>query len=69
VTVPLGTFACDHWVVELPRRKERMDVWTTKDERVPFNGAVKMVSPTGTALARKVGTDASARIAVPAEHR
>lgn len=69
LTVPLGTFACDHWVVELPGRKERMEVWTTKDERVPFTGAVKMVSPTGTALARKVGTDASARIAVPPRQR
>jgi hypothetical protein len=69
VTVPLGTFVCDHWVVELPGKKERMEVWTTKDDRVPFNGAVKMVSPTGTALARKVGADATVRIAVPAERR
>jgi hypothetical protein len=69
VTVPLGTFACDHWVVELPGKKARMDVWTTKDDHVPFNGAVKMISPTGTALARRVGTDAAARIAVPSQRR
>jgi hypothetical protein len=60
VEVPLGKFKTEHWLVA--RTPKSMEIWTTTDPKVPFTGAVKMLTRDGLAVARKVGTDATATI-------
>lgn len=67
VTVPLGKFDCDHWLVEA--EAGQMEFWISSDPKVPFNGAVKLSSPDGVATATKVGTDAASKIPVPQKTR
>jgi hypothetical protein len=62
VEVPLGKFETEHWLIA---EKPRLEIWTTKDERVPFIGAVKMLTEEGWAYAAKAGTDATAIISAP----
>ncbi len=64
VKVPLGTFTAEHWVVGA---KPKLEIWTTSDERVPFSGAVKMLTSDGVLVATQVGTDAKATVVVPAQ--
>ena len=59
VTVPAGTFSCEHWRND----KSNSDVWTS-DKVTPF-GMVKEVSPQGIMVLTKVITDAQDRITGP----
>jgi len=64
ITVPLGQFQADHWVLE-SAQKQKLELWTTSDEKVPFVGILKMTTDQGFAVASKVGTDATSIIQVP----
>jgi len=65
LVTPAGRFACDHFSVK--GKDGRYDFWITADAAVPFNGTVKLGSPTGTALLLKTGTDATPQLgATPA---
>ena len=59
VTVPAGTFSCEHWRND----KSNSDVWTS-DKVTPF-GMVKEVSPHGSMVLTKLITDAQDRITGP----
>jgi len=59
VTVPAGTFSCEHWRND----KSNSDTWTS-DKVTPF-GLVKEVSPHSTMVLAKVITDAHDRITGP----
>ncbi|HKM83984.1 MAG TPA: hypothetical protein VJY15_23880 [Candidatus Acidoferrum sp.] len=59
VTVPAGTFSCEHWRND----KSNSDVWTS-DKVTPF-GMVKEVSPHGSMVLSKLITDAQDRITGP----
>ncbi len=59
VTVPAGTFSCEHWRND----KSNSDVWTS-DKVTPF-GMVKEVSPHGSMVLTKVITDSQDRITGP----
>lgn len=59
ITVPAGTFSCQHWQKE----DGKGDVWVS-DKVSPF-GMVKMVSPTETMILIKLITDAKDHISGP----
>jgi hypothetical protein len=59
VTVPAGTFSCEHWRND----KSNSDVWTS-DKVTPF-GMVKEVNPHGSMVLTKLITDAQDRITGP----
>jgi hypothetical protein len=59
VTVPAGTFSCEHWRND----KRNSDIWTS-DKVTPF-GLVKEVNPNGGMVLTKVITDAQERITGP----
>jgi hypothetical protein len=59
ITVPAGTFSCEHWRNE----KRNSDIWTS-DKVTPF-GMVKEVNPNGGMVLTKVITDAQERITGP----
>jgi hypothetical protein len=59
VTVPAGTFTCEHWRND----KSNSDIWTS-DKVTPF-GMVKEVSPHSSMVLTKVITDARDRITGP----
>jgi hypothetical protein len=59
VTVPAGTFSCEHWRND----KSNSDVWTS-DKVTPY-GMVKEVNPKGSMVLTKVITDAQERITGP----
>jgi hypothetical protein len=63
VTVPIGTFMTEHWLVATTPKK--LEFWTTGDEKIPFIGLVKMGVDDGIAVATKVGTDANPSIPLP----
>lgn len=67
ITVPLGTFECDHWILESPGH--RYDYWLADDPAVPFLGTVKVTDGRLSVVAQKAGTDATARIQVPPRNR
>jgi hypothetical protein len=64
ITVPVGTFQAEHWLVS-SKQGHRLEVWTTKDQRIPFTGCIRMLTTQGTVRAVKVGTDAVGTITVP----
>ena len=59
VTVPAGTFSCEHWRND----KSNSDTWTS--DKVTPVGMVKEVSPHGSMVLTKVITDAQDRITGP----
>ncbi len=59
VTVPAGTFSCEHWRND----KRNSDAWTS-DKVTPF-GMVKETNPNGGMVLTKVLTDAQERITGP----
>lgn len=59
ITVPAGTFACEHWRND----KRNSDIWTS-DKVTPF-GLVKETNPNGGMVLTKVITDAQERITGP----
>jgi hypothetical protein len=59
VSVPAGTFSCEHWRND----KSNSDIWTS--EKVTPVGVVKEVSPHGSMVLTKVITDAQDRITGP----
>ncbi len=61
VTVPAGTFSCEHWKNE----KNNSEVWTN-DKVTPF-GMVKEVSPNNTMTLTKVLTDMPDQITGPVQ--
>lgn len=67
IKVPLGTFLCEHWVLDNGQRK--FDFWLATDQSIPFIRAIKFTTEEGTAVATKVGTDAKATILVPGPRR
>lgn len=67
VKVPLGTFLCDHWVLDNGDRK--YDLWLATDTSIPFTRAIKFTTDEGVALARAVGNDATGVILVPGPRR
>jgi hypothetical protein len=64
ITVPIGQFVTDHWLIE-GKQKKKLELWVTAEDRVPFVGIVKMTTDQGFAVASKVGTEAVAAIPVP----
>lgn len=67
IKVPLGTFLCEHWVLDNGERQ--FDFWLATDQSIPFIRAVKFTTEEGTAVATKTGTDAKATILVPGPRR
>lgn len=67
VKVPLGTFLCDHWVVDADGRL--FDFWIADDPSIPFIRAVKFTTKDGVVAARAKGDDASGKILVPGPRR
>lgn len=65
--VPLGTFLCDHWVLDNGERK--YELWLATDTSLPFTRAIKFTTDEGTAIARAVGSDATGVILVPGPRR
>jgi hypothetical protein len=61
VTVPAGTFGCEHWKND----KNNSEVWTN-DKVTPF-GMVKEMSPDNTMVLTKVLTDAPDQITGPVQ--
>jgi hypothetical protein len=61
VTVPAGTFSCEHWKND----KNNSEVWTN-DKVTPF-GMVKETSPNNTMVLTKVLTDMPDQIAGPVQ--
>jgi len=61
VTVPAGTFSCEHWRDD----KSDSDLWTS--DKVTPSGMVKEVGPHGTMILTKVITDAQDRITGPVQ--
>jgi hypothetical protein len=61
ITVPAGTFSCEHWRNE----KSNSDVWTS-DKVTPF-GAVKEVSPNHSMVLLRVISDVPDRIKGPVQ--
>jgi hypothetical protein len=61
ITVPAGTFSCEHWKND----KNNSDVWTS-DKVTPF-GMVKEVGPNNTMVLTKVLTDMPDRITGPVQ--
>ena len=61
VTVPAGTFSCEHWKND----KNNSEVWTN-DQVTPF-GMVKEVSPNNTMVLTKVLTDMPDQITGPVQ--
>jgi len=59
ITVPAGTFACEHWHTD----KDNSDAWTS-DKVTPF-GMVKEVGPHSTMILTKLLTDTQDRITGP----
>lgn len=59
ITVPAGTFSCEHWRND----KRNSDVWTS-DKVTPF-GMVKEANQNGSMVLTKVITDAQERITGP----
>jgi hypothetical protein len=59
VTVPAGTFSCEHWKND----KNNSEVWTN-DKVTPF-GMVKEVSPNNTMVLTKILTDMPDQITSP----
>jgi len=64
VTVPLGTFETEHWMVS-SEHDHLLEIWTTTDPKVPFTGVVQMRTDKGLAVAEKVGSNAEPSISVP----
>jgi hypothetical protein len=61
VTVPAGTFSCEHWRND----KNNSDIWTS-DKVTPF-GAVKEVSPNHSMVLVRMISDVSDRIQGPVQ--
>ena len=61
VTVPAGTFSCEHW----KNAKNNSEVWTN-DKVTPF-GMVKEMSPNNTMVLTKVLTDMPDQITGPVQ--
>jgi hypothetical protein len=61
VTVPAGTFSCEHWKND----KNNSEVWTN-DKVTPF-GMVKEVSPNSTMVLTKILTDMPDQITGPVQ--
>ena len=59
ITVPAGTFVCEHWRND----KNNSDIWTS-DKVTPFGG-VKEVNPNSTMVLVKVLSDVPDRITGP----
>jgi len=59
VTVPAGTFSCEHWRND----KNNSDIWTS--DKVTPVGMVKEVNPHGSMILTKVIADAQDRITGP----
>lgn len=59
ITVPAGTFSCEHWRND----KRNSDIWTS-DKVTPF-GLVKEVNPNGGMVLTKIIADAQERITGP----
>lgn len=64
IKVPLGEFLADHWVVQAGEKK--LEFWTTSDPKVPFSGMIKLSADDAICEAAAVGTDAVAKIPLPA---
>lgn len=67
IKVPLGTFVCEHWVLDNGQRQ--FDFWLATDQSIPFIRAVKFTTEEGTAVATKTGVDAKGTILVPGPRR
>jgi hypothetical protein len=61
ITVPAGTFPCEHWRND----KNNSDIWTS-DKVTPFGG-VKEVNPNSSMVLLKVLNDAPDRISGPVQ--
>ena len=61
ITVPAGTFACEHWRND----KSNSDIWTS-DKVTPFGG-VKEVTPSSTMVLLRVINDVPDRIKGPVQ--
>lgn len=63
ITVPLGKFETEHYRFTVGA--ETLEYWITRDEKVPFTGAVRIAQGGNTLEATQVGTDAVARVPLP----